>query len=139
MDKIQILSTRPIGDHLLIEASGNNISIDVLSFIDTEPIESVEVQQEIEHTLILEATIVFTSMNAVEAVADFLYDELPNWNIYCIGHTTRELVEQNFGIHSITGTAATSAELAELIIENGKAEEVFFFVETSAGMNSRRC
>jgi hypothetical protein len=32
--------------------------VDILSFIDTEPIESVEVQQEIENALILSATVV---------------------------------------------------------------------------------
>jgi len=127
MDKIQILCTRPVDDLLIAEANDSNISIDVLSFIDTEPIESEEVQQEIEHALVLTASVVFTSMNAVEAVADILYDDLPRWNIYCIGNTTRELVERNFGKDSIAGTAASATELAELIIAEGETEEVIFF------------
>ncbi len=124
---IQVLCTRPIPEELVTEAAAKNIQIDILSFIDTEPIESVEVQQEIENALILSATVVFTSMNAVEAVAEFLFDEQPDWKIYCMGNTTRQLVKKYFGEKSIISTAENATALAEKIIEIEKPEEVIFF------------
>ena len=126
-NNIQVLCTRPVAAELLQIAAGKGIEIDMLSFIETEPIESVEVQQEIENVLNLCATVVFTSMNAVEAVAEFLIDEQPDWKIYCIGNTTRQLVKKYFGEHSIAGTADSAAALAEIIIEDDRAEEVYFF------------
>lgn len=126
-NKIQVLCTRPIPDDLVEEAASKGIVVDVLSFIDTEPIESVEVQQEIENALILSAIVVFTSMNAVEAVAEFLFDEQPDWKIYCMGNTTRQLVKKYFGERSIQSTAENAIDLAEKIIENEMPEEVLFF------------
>ena len=126
-NKIQVLCTRPIPQDLIEEAAAKGITVDVLSFIDTEPIESVEVQQEIENALILSATVVFTSMNAVEAVAEFLFDEQPDWKIYCMGNTTRQLVKKYFGEGSIQSTAENATALAEKIIENEMPEAVLFF------------
>ncbi len=124
---IQVLCTRPVATELVQQAAAKGIEIDMLSFIETEPIESVEVQQEIESVLNLSATVVFTSMNAVEAVAEFLIDEKPRWKIYCIGNTTRQLVKKYFGEHSVAGTADSAAALAEVIVKDETAEEVYFF------------
>ncbi|MFT3908500.1 MAG: uroporphyrinogen-III synthase [Ferruginibacter sp.] len=114
-------------EQLIQEANDKGIDIDILSFIETEPIESVEVQQEIEAVLNAAATVVFTSMNAVEAVEEHVIDEQPEWIIYCIGNTTKELVKKYFPLSKIAGTADSSAELAALIIEESSAEEVVFF------------
>jgi uroporphyrinogen-III synthase len=126
-NKIPILCTRPVSDELLDAASEKNIGIDVFSFIETEPIESVEVQQEIENALLLSATVVFTSMNAVEAVAECMEAEQPAWQIYCIGNTTKELVTKYFGRHRIVGTADDAAELADLIVAESEGQDVIFF------------
>jgi uroporphyrinogen-III synthase len=124
---ISILSTRPVGQELIDYAAGNGVKIEQLSFIRTEPVESVEVQQEIESAALLTTTIVFTSMNAVDAVAEQLNDMQPDWSIFCIGHATQEKVSQHFGKHMIAGTADNASELAELIIEEMDIDEVFFF------------
>lgn len=121
-----ILSTRPVSDSLAATALAHNIKLDALSFIETEAIESVEVQQEIEQAAIQLATVVFTSMNAVVAVCSLLEGHVPEWRIYCIGHKTQELVTVYFGETAIAGTADNAAELASHIIES-EAEEVFFF------------
>lgn len=103
------------------------IFIEESPFIETEPIQSIEVQQEIEQALIKMATVVFTSMNAVEAVA-FYQDEIkPDWDIYCIGTTTNSLVKKYFGEDKIKGIANDAAELAELIAEDRFTDEVIFF------------
>ena len=126
-NNILLLSTRPLPGVSLAEAKRAGITVDVLSFIETEAIQSVEVQQEIEQALSQTATVAFTSMNAVEAVATYLQEEKPDWTIYCMGQTTRELVTKYFGEASLAATADNAAELAETIAEEGYTDEVIFF------------
>jgi len=126
-NKIFILSTRPIGDPLINESKHQNIEIDILSFIETVPIRSIEVQQEIENALLKSSAVVFTSMNAVEAVANELDGHQPDWRIYSIGNTTRQLVKKYFGEEAIAGSAESAAELAELIVEEDNSDDIFFF------------
>jgi uroporphyrinogen-III synthase len=94
-NNINILCTRPLNTFLVEDAKAAGIVIDEISFIETEPIQTIEVQQEIEQALLLSATVVFTSMNAVDAVAAWQYEQQPDWNIYCIGTTTKKLVAEN--------------------------------------------
>lgn len=126
-NNISILSTRPLPATVIKTARRQGIDIDVQSFIETETIQSVEVQQEIAQALLQSAVVVFTSMNAVEAVASFTTEEMPEWNIYCMGQTTQELVKKYFGENSIAGTAGNAAELASLVLEDGFTGEVIFF------------
>ena len=126
-NKITILSTRPLQAALIDEAAAQGIEIDTQSFIETEVIQSVEVQQEIEQALLQSASVVFTSMNAVEAVAEYMNAAIPDWTIYCMGQTTQELVKKYFGENSIAGTADSAADLAELVAEEAYTDEVIFF------------
>ncbi len=126
-NKIAILSTRPLKDSLLQQGNESGIGIDVLSFIETEAIHTYEVRQEIENALLQSSAVVFTSMNAVEAVADVLDGQHPDWRIYCIGNTTRQLVRKYFGEGSVAGSANSATELAELIIEENVDDEIIFF------------
>ena len=121
-----ILSTRPVSAALVRAAQLKNIELEVISFIETEAIEDVEVQQEIEQAALQRAAIVFTSMNAVKAVTDMLDQQVPEWRIYCIGHKTQELVSDYFGAQAIAATADHAMALADAIIEDSP-EEVFFF------------
>ena len=125
--KIQVLSTRPLNPSWVNEAIQQGIEMDELAFIETEPILSVEVQQEIEQTFILSSTVVFTSMNGVEAVANFLEGNQPDWTIYCIGTATTRLVEEFFGKLKIAGTANDATSLASLIVEDRFTNEIIFF------------
>jgi uroporphyrinogen-III synthase len=126
-NRISILCTRPLNVSLIDEAMQAGIDITELSFIETEPIQSITVQQEIDQALLQTATVVFTSMNAVEAVAFYQEGTLPDWDIYCIGTTTNKLAANYFGADKITGTANDAASLAELIAEDRFIDEVIFF------------
>ena len=64
-------------------------------------------------------------MNAVNAVAKYIKQK-PDWNIYCIGNTTKKLAEDHFGRISIAGTAANAKELADVITTEGLKQIVFF-------------
>jgi len=126
-NKISILSTRPIDAQLIKSAAKQNIDIDVISFIETIAIEDKDIINEIEMALTQTATIVFTSMNAVDAVTAHLHDYKPDWNIYCIGNTTKQLVAEHFGDDLIAATANDATELAQKIIQDELTDEVLFF------------
>ncbi|MES2329474.1 MAG: uroporphyrinogen-III synthase [Bacteroidota bacterium] len=125
--KIHILCTRPVEKLQVEKAKQKGIVLDAFSFIETEAIENIEVQQEIEWASVEEATVVFTSMNAVEAVTGMLDDFVPAWRIYCMGHRTKQLVTAYFGEQAIAATADNASELADEIIESDEAEEIIFF------------
>ena len=124
---IHILSTRPVDELKIEEAKTKGIALDVLSFIETEAIQTIEIQQEIEWASVQESSVVFTSMNAVEAVTEMLDGHIPEWRIYCMGYKTKQLITDYFGEDAIAGTADNAAELADEIIENEEPEEVIFF------------
>lgn len=126
-NNIAILCTRPLQEELVKEAAAAGIFIDELSFIETVPVQNVEVQQEVEQVLALSATVVFTSMNAVEAVAEFTGYQKPEWQVYCIGTATAALVEKYFGAGTIAGTADSAAALAAVIAEDRFIDNVIFF------------
>lgn len=126
-NKISILSTRPLDESLIEQAKQSGIEIDRLSFIKTEPIQHTEVQHEIASALRQSPAVVFTSMNAVEAVADELHGQQPRWKIYSTGGTTKQMAKKYFGEKSIAGTAGSAAELAVLIAGEGNEDEVIFF------------
>ncbi len=126
-NKINILCTRPVSHDFIQRASIAGINLEVVSFIETEPIQSIEVQQEIEQVLLQTATVIFTSGNAVEAVAAEMEGLLPEWEIFCLGNTTSELVGKYFGTASIAGVANSARELAEVIADSSSAGEVIFF------------
>lgn len=126
-DNIHILCTRPLPETLIEEAFQAGIEIEVSPFIETESILSVEVQQEIELASTESATVVFTSMNAVDAVTIFLDSLQPDWAIYSIGTATGRLVKEYFGEAKIAGTASDAASLAGLIAEDRFVDEVIFF------------
>jgi uroporphyrinogen-III synthase len=126
-NRIQILSTRPLHETLLQEAYQVGIDIDELSFIETTPIQSLTLQIEVDEAFQQSITAIFTSMNAVEAVAEQIKEKKPSWKIYCIGTTTQQLVVNYFGQDAIAGTANDAAALAKLIIEDQPKGKLIFF------------
>ncbi|MBV9986625.1 MAG: uroporphyrinogen-III synthase [Chitinophagaceae bacterium] len=122
-----ILSTRPVDEALVSKAREHKILLEAVSFIETEAVQSIEIQQEVALAATELATIVFTSMNAVNAVIGMLNGEMPDWRIYCMGQRTQELVSDYFGQHSIAGIADNASQLADLIIEEEETEKVIFF------------
>ncbi|GAO41786.1 uroporphyrinogen-III synthase [Flavihumibacter petaseus] len=123
-----ILSTRPLPDALVQAALEQGVTIDISPFIDTVPVDTIEVISEVETALQLSITVIFTSQNAVEAVGSILPHEAPpEWRIYSIGEATREAVVHYFGEDRLAGTAPDAEALADLIIEEDEGDEVYFF------------
>ena len=56
-----------------------------------------------------------------------LMDQQPDWRIYCIGNTTKQLVKNILVKKQLRELPNHATELAELIVEEDESEEVFFF------------
>ena len=123
---VHILSTRPLPPALVQDAAGLGVVVDILPFIDVRPLPMERIKPLLEPVAAAKAIVVFTSMNAVDAIADAM-DILPDWKIYCIGRQTRTLVEKYFGKASIAGTAETAGLLASRIVEDGVRGKLYFF------------
>jgi uroporphyrinogen-III synthase len=124
-NRINILSTRPLSESIISEAAQQNIFIDCISFIETEPVKNPALSEKLQQLSSKNIEVVFTSMNAVEAVKDHLRFK-PNWKIFSIGQTTKELIKEFFGENSVVGTADDASQLANVIMEH-HPKEVFFF------------
>jgi uroporphyrinogen-III synthase len=125
-NKIFILSTRPVGEALKAKAFNHDIIIEESSFIKTEEDVDTSKSKKIKELSLQKIPVVFTSMNAVEAVGK-IASERNEWKIFCIGNTTRDLVKKHFGNESIAGTAENALLLAEKIISNSSIKKLVFF------------
>lgn len=123
--KLNILSTRPLSKSIIKEASEQDISIDCISFIETEPIKNLELKEKIQSYSQKKKNVVFTSMNAVEAITESIVIK-PEWNIFSIGQATKNFIDENFGKRTLKATADNASDLADIIIER-KIKEVVFF------------
>jgi uroporphyrinogen-III synthase len=126
-NKIKILCTVFLDQSLIDKAVELGISIDTLSFIETEAIADNNIKEVITDLSRHSAKVVFTSMNAVKAVTVYLKGIQPDWEIFCIGSITQKFIKENLGVNSIAGTADSAIALADTIIAKGNITEVFFF------------
>jgi uroporphyrinogen-III synthase len=126
-NKVTILSTRPLPESLIKKAMEKNIGIDTISFIETESIGDDLLKKNILHLSHHQLTIVFTSMNAVESVIAQLENNKPDWKIFCMGNTTKNIIRKYFGETSIAGTADSASALADVIIQQKNINTVVFF------------
>ncbi|RYZ29055.1 MAG: uroporphyrinogen-III synthase [Chitinophagaceae bacterium] len=123
--KKYLLSTRPLPKAVVEEGANKGVIIEELSFIDTNPIQDETLFQRIKRLAAENLTVVFTSMNAVEAVAAQI-DSIPDWKIYSIGNTTRKLIEEKWGADKIVATADYGKQLGERLVDDGVSDVVFF-------------
>jgi len=126
-NKISILSTRPLETGILEAAKAKDISIDIVSFIDTTSAEISGLKEEINKIAIQPANIVFNRKNALNTFYSYINGNSPVWNILCIGNTTRQLAAKYFGEQSVGTVGNNAAELADRIISDKNIKQVVFF------------
>ncbi|MEO9144634.1 MAG: uroporphyrinogen-III synthase [Ginsengibacter sp.] len=124
--RINILSTKILGNTLNSIAIGQGISFDEKSFIEIENIISPDLTKRIMELAGENVTVIFTSPRAVDAVGKEL-SEKPSWRIFCIGYKTREQAEIYFGKENIIGIADHASQLAEEIIQHSSVKKMIFF------------
>ncbi|MES2881664.1 MAG: uroporphyrinogen-III synthase [Bacteroidota bacterium] len=120
-----ILTTRPIAKSIVDEAAAHNIFLEEMSFIDTKPLLDVEVLEKIKASAAISTAVVFTSMNAVEAVAAQIKTRV-NWRVYCMGNTTKKLVAEKLSSAEIAGIGDNAEALAQEVIDDEIKEVIFF-------------
>jgi len=123
--KTFILSTKPVGEAASIKALQHDIIIEETSFIKTKQSIDASKTKKIKESALQKISVVFTSMNAAEAVGKIVSET--NWKIFCIGNTTRNLVARYFGEKIISGTADNASKLAEKIIADSSIKNIVFF------------
>jgi len=123
---INILCTRLLPQSIIAKAGDSGIKIDVVPFIKTEAVTDKVTIEQIQELTSKKITVVFTSVNAVEAVIPNLLSK-PDWDIYCMGGITREKVLSFFTENSIKKTARNAANLAEKIIAANIQQQIIFF------------
>jgi len=126
-NSVRILSTRPLDAALIGQAAEKGIVIDALPFISTQRVKDEALVRQVRELAGIALAAVFTSTNAVEAVAEILGATPPvNWKVFCIGAATRQLVEKYFGEASVAGVALAASALADVILRQ-TTSGVFFF------------
>lgn len=125
-DKIQILSTRWLDEAAVAKTTDANICINSISFIRTEPLPSDELTAQLHKLVTQSLSVVFTSANAVTAVAEHI-TKPANWKVWCTGGRTKEFVISAFGEEFIAASAKNASALAERIVASEPVVRVIFF------------
>lgn len=112
---------------LLDAAKAKDVQIDIVSFIDTSPAQTTGIKDEVDKIIKQSIAVVFTSMNAVNSVAAYINGDKPDWNIFCIGNTTRQLAARYFGEQSIHTVGNNASDLADKMIASKQIKQVVFF------------
>lgn len=132
MDKqsVHILSTATLPAGCVSLAIQHNIQVDILPFIRTKSVIDSSLKRWIKSVAQHPQTVIFTSKQAVQAVADTVKGQLPDWQFYCIEGVTRKEVLRNWNKKTILHTAPNGAALAKKIkATHSMGELLFFFVD----------
>lgn len=123
---IYLLATGSAPVDAIEEAAKAGAVLDTLDFIHTESLPEVP---GIEQLIASRLKVVFTSVNAVNALQRWIKGALPEWSVYCLAGATHAAVVKLSGKNSVAGTAETATQLAELIRERepGKGAGIVFF------------
>src|SRR4051812_38040124 len=125
-NNIQILCTRNLDQQLIKKAEEHNIHITTLLFIEIKPATQASFKEQLLQLSLQKINVVFTSINAVESVAQHI-DESPDWKIFCIGGVTKDAASKHFGEAAVVASAKNASLLSRKIIEQGNIKEVIFF------------
>lgn len=119
--------TKKIAASHVLQAGLKGIQILEKEFIRIVPVVNKELNKKIGRLTATKNTVVFTSKNAVAAVASNSSVRDADWKIFCLEGATRKEVEKYYPANTITGTAANSALLADIIAANSQEKTITFF------------
>lgn len=114
---IKVLSTGELSEDIQSYASQRGLSIDVVPFIRINNVLNAEKTERIRSLNTDKRTVIFTSKNAVHAVASII-DRVPEWEFYCIDGATRQNIKHYWKTNSIKGTSSNGKELARIILKD---------------------
>ncbi|ANH83493.1 uroporphyrinogen III synthase HEM4 [Niabella ginsenosidivorans] len=123
-ERFHILSTK-ILDEALVDLVSDRVQLDSIPFIETYAVPPAEIAQQLAAVPIKNGLAIFTSVNAVNAVAAAGMLQ-PGWSIACIEPTTKKRMQEAFPQSAIVATAPTAAALAEQIVRIAPENCIFF-------------
>jgi uroporphyrinogen-III synthase len=127
MNNFTLLVTKKISSSLVLQAGLKGINVLEKEFIRVVPIVNDHLNKKINKLVSGNNTVVFTSKNAVAAVAANNRFDDPNWKIYCIEGATKKEVRKYFDETLVAGAAKNASALAEVIAEKNDGNKVIFF------------
>jgi uroporphyrinogen-III synthase len=122
---VEILSTRPLGESLIKKAAENEINIEVISFISTEPVTNKILFTKLSALEGKKTVAVLTSAIAVSVLAGKM-KEITGWKFYCLSGATQAALKQYYPKAEIAGTAMNALELAKVMVQH-KVKKAHFF------------
>jgi uroporphyrinogen-III synthase len=127
MKMFRLLSTRKLSARLVQHALANGIDVINKEFITTRFCDDAGTVSEVRRIVHFPTTVVFSSKNAVKAVAAIVDLSKSDWKIFCIDGATSNEVKKYFSDTRIIGTAKYAKELASVIIASQIEEGLVFF------------
>ena len=122
-----LLSTRPLDAASVAALQQAGVSVDVVECIHTSAVQDAALTKQVLALAAQQRLVIFTSMNAVEAVAPMLQGLQPVWQIACIGQTTLQLVQQHFANSKVVATGSDALDLAKQIVALPAKDGAVFF------------
>jgi uroporphyrinogen-III synthase len=124
--EVHILCTRSIEQSFIEKAALHGVIIDALSFISIRAVTNIDTRNQILEVCNREEVVVFSSVNAVDAVAGQLGNKKPSWKIYCVGKQTARRAAKMFPDSVIISYADYGTALAPMIITDAVRSLTFF-------------
>lgn len=127
-EDVHILCTKLIDSSYIEQYSALNIVIDSIPFIHTETTVNNIIKQDILDLAKQNITVVFTSSNAVNAVAEIINDiSIEHWRIYCLSGNTLRSANKLLKSANVIDTATNVGALAQKVIQQKESGPVHFF------------
>ena len=127
MKKFRLLMTKKTSPSLVLQAGLKGVDILEKEFIEVVLLKDKQLSAQVKEIALLPHHIVFSSKNAVNAVAAMVGEVDAEWKIYCIEGATKEAAENEFGANKIVGTARNAGALARTMLEQQGISTVVFF------------
>ncbi|UYQ93973.1 uroporphyrinogen-III synthase [Chitinophaga horti] len=124
--KYRVLSTKRIDAALLQAAADNGILIIPRAFISVDYKDTPELRSRLATLLPRRISAVFTSANAVKAVAALGDTTTATWDLYCLPGATIDAVQEYFPNSRVIAHAPSSAVLATILLQKEATDIVFF-------------
>lgn len=123
---MQLLSTKRLEPALIDNARSHGITIQSVPFISTRPLADAATVDAILQAGRRSGFVVFTSAQAVNAVAAALAGLKPDWQIGCLEGATLKAVQHHFPQLLVSATATDSLTLATVLLSQNIPEVTFF-------------
>jgi uroporphyrinogen-III synthase len=127
MKKFRLLMTKKTSPSLVLQAGLKGVDILEKEFIEIVFLKDKQLSAQVKEIALLPHHVVFSSKNAVTAVAAMVGEVNAEWKIYCIEGATKEAAENEFGATKIVATARNAAALALTMLEQHNISRVVFF------------